>query len=402
MEALKFRTSFAGSIGNLLEWYDFAVFGYFAPFIGAQFFPTDDPMSALINTFGVFAAGYLARPIGGVLFGQIGDRLGRTRALQLSIFLMAVPTTLITLVPTHATVGVLAPVLLVILRLAQGISVGGEFIGSCCYLVEAAPSGRRGFFGSWSTFGTIGGMLLGSAVATLLQDVLSTEQLHAWGWRLPFLGGLLVGVVGWQMPLRVLQVAGIVLLFGVGIYTLFVWMPTYLTHFVKPPVPHALLINTLCMVLLIATMPIAGLLADRFGYKSILAIGALATGILVYPLFRWIDSGTTVGTAVSLAIFALINGHIQGAMPVAMAELFPARLRYSAMAIGYNLTLALFGGTAPLVVTWMIKTSGNLAAPAWYLLVVAAVTFVASLTIRPHQENQVSAAIGVEMRSTGH
>ena len=166
--------------------------------------------------------------------------------------------------------------------------------------------------------------------------------------------------------------------------------------------PHALLINTLCMVLLIATMPIAGLLADRFGYKSILAIGALATGILVYPLFRWIDSGTTVGTAVSLAIFALINGHIQGAMPVAMAELFPARLRYSAMAIGYNITLALFGGTAPLVVTWMIKTSGNLAAPAWYLLVVAAVTFVASLTIRPHQENQVSAAIGVEMRSTGH
>jgi MHS family proline/betaine transporter-like MFS transporter len=433
MEALKFRTSFAGSIGNLLEWYDFAVFGYFAPFIGAQFFPTDDPMSALINTFGVFAAGYLARPIGGVLFGQIGDRLGRTRALQLSIFLMAVPTTLITFVPTHATVGVLAPVLLVILRLAQGISVGGEFIGSCCYLVEAAPSGRRGFFGSWSTFGTIGGMLLGSAVATLLQDVLSTEQLHAWGWRLPFLGGLLVGVVGWQMrrgtqetpefvrlqdagqieqrpalealremPLRVLQVAGIVLLFGVGIYTLFVWMPTYLTHFVKPPVPHALLINTLCMVLLIATMPIAGLLADRVGYKSILAIGALATGILVYPLFRWIDTGTTVGTAVSLAIFALINGHIQGAMPVAMAELFPARLRYSAMAIGYNITLALFGGTAPLVVTWMIKTSGNLAAPAWYLLVVAAVTFVASLTIRPHQEHQVSAAIGVEMRSTGH
>ncbi|MET0441180.1 MAG: MFS transporter, partial [Casimicrobiaceae bacterium] len=124
----------AGGIGNLLEWYDFAVFGYFAPFISAQFFPTDDPVSGLINTFGVFAAGYFARPIGGVLFGQIGDRLGRKRALQLSIFLMAVPTTLIAFLPTHAQVGNLAPVLLVILRLAQGISVGGEFIGSCCYL----------------------------------------------------------------------------------------------------------------------------------------------------------------------------------------------------------------------------------------------------------------------------
>jgi MHS family proline/betaine transporter-like MFS transporter len=156
-------------VGNLLEWYDFAVFGYFAPFIGAQFFPSDDPILGLINTFGVFAAGYLARPIGGVLFGQIGDRLGRKRALQLSIVLMAVPTTLIAFLPTHAQVGILAPVLLVILRLAQGISVGGEFIGSCCYLVEAAPTGRRGFFGSWSTFGTIGGMLVGSAIEPLLR-----------------------------------------------------------------------------------------------------------------------------------------------------------------------------------------------------------------------------------------
>ena len=411
----------AGGIGNLLEWYDFAVFGYFAPFISAQFFPTDDPVSGLINTFGVFAAGYFARPIGGVLFGQIGDRFGRKRALQLSIFLMAVPTTLIAFLPTHAQVGVLAPVLLVILRLAQGISVGGEFIGSCCYLVESAPPGRRGLFGSWSTFGTVGGMLVGSAVATLIQDLLSTDQIHAWGWRLPFLGGLLVGVVGWQMrrgteetpefarlqgagqieqrpalqalremPVRVLQLAGIVLLFGVSIYTLFVWMPTYLMHFVIPPVPHALLINTLCMVLLIATMPIAGLLADRFGYKRILGAGALVTGVLVYPLFRWIDSGTMVATAVALAIFALINGLLQGAMPVAMAELFPARLRYSAMAIGYNFALAIFGGTAPLVATWLIKTTGNLAAPAWYLVAIAAITFVITLTMRPHQDSQAA------------
>jgi MHS family proline/betaine transporter-like MFS transporter len=421
MQTPTLRTSLAGGIGNLLEWYDFAVFGYFAPFMSAQFFPSDDPVSALINTFGVFAAGYLARPIGGVVFGQIGDRLGRKRALQISIFLMAIPTTLIAFLPTHAQVGVLAPVLLVVLRLAQGISVGGEFIGSCCYLVEAAPSGKRGFFGSWSTFGTIGGMLVGSAVATLIHSVLPADQIHAWGWRLPFLGGLLVGVVGWlmrrgtaetpefvrlqgtgrietrpvlqalrEMPVRVAQVAGIVLLFGVAIYTLFVWMPTYLTHFVKPAVPGALLVNTLCMVLLIAAMPFAGLLADRYGYRSVLAAGALATAIVVYPLFVWMDSGTTIAAAGGLTVFALINGCIQGAMPVAMADLFPSRLRYSAMAIGYNLTLALFGGTAPLVATWLIKTTGNLAAPAWYLFVVAAVTFAVTLTIRPHPENRVA------------
>jgi MHS family proline/betaine transporter-like MFS transporter len=433
MQALRIRTSLVGGIGNLLEWYDFAVFGYFAPFISAQFFPSDDPISGLINTFGVFAAGYLARPIGGVLFGQIGDRLGRKRALQLSIFLMAVPTTLIAFLPTHAQVGILAPVLLVILRLAQGISVGGEFIGSCCYLVEAAPTGRRGFFGSWSTFGTIGGMLIGSAVATLIQDLLSADQIHAWGWRLPFLGGLLVGIVGWQMrrgaeetpefvrlqgagrieqrpalqalremPVRVLQVGGIVLLFGVAIYTLFVWMPTYLTHFVKPPVPHALLINTLCMILLIATMPVAGLLADRFGYKAILGIGALLIGIVVYPLFKYIDSGSTTATAVALTVFALLNALLQGAMPVAMAELFPTRLRYSAMAIGYNITLALFGGTAPLVATWMIKTTGNLAAPAWYMVIIAAVTFMVTLTIRPHDRTQLDIATNLDARASGN
>jgi len=187
-----------------------------------------------------------------------------------------------------------------------------------------------------------------------------------------------------------------VLLFGVAIYTLFVWMPTYLTHFVKPPVPHALLINTLCMVLLIATMPMAGLLADRLGYRGVLGAGALATGVLVYPLFVWIDSGTMMATAVALSVFALINGCIQGAMPVAMAELFPARLRYSAMAIGYNITLAIFGGTAPLVATWLIKTTGSLAAPAWYLVAIAAITFTVTMTIRPHRETEARATLAAD------
>jgi MFS transporter, MHS family, proline/betaine transporter len=420
MQKGELRTSLAGSIGNLLEWYDFAVFGYFAPFISTQFFPADDAVAALINTFGVFAAGYLVRPIGGVLFGPIGDRLGRAHTLRLSIFVMAVPTTLIAFLPTHAQAGFLAPALLVVLRLAQGLSVGGEYIGSCCYLVEAAPANRRGLFGSWVPFGTVAGMLLGSAVATLMHNLLSPEQIQTWGWRLPFLGGVLIGVVGWgmrhgiqetpefarlqgagrieaspvlqalrEMPLRVLQVAGLVLLFGTAAYTLFVWMPTYLMHFVKPPVPHALLINTLCMVILIATMPVAGMLADRFGYKIVLAAATLVTGVLVYPLFVWIDSGTAIAASVALTVFALTNGCIQGAMPVAMADMFPARLRFSGMAIGYNLTLALFGGTAPLVATWLIKSTGQLTAPAWYLAVIAAVTLIVTLTVQPHPENRL-------------
>jgi MHS family proline/betaine transporter-like MFS transporter len=407
------RPVFAGTIGNILEWYDFAVFGFLAPFIASQFFPSDDPLSGLINTFGVFAGGYLVRPIGGVVFGWIGDRVGRKRALQISIVAMALPTTLIAFLPTHAEVGVLAPALLVALRLAQGLSVGGEFIGSVCYMVESAPPGRRGFHGSFAMFGAIAGMLLGSAIAALIHGLLPLEQIQDWGWRLPFLGGLVVGAVGWWMrqtlpesrefgrlaeagdiaaspvaqavretPLRILQVGGVVMLLGVAVYTLFVWMPTYLTRIVQPAIPHALLINTLALALMAVSMPVFGRLGDRLGYKTLLGAASLVVALVVYPLFRWIDGGSLVAVIVAMASFAILNGCIQGNTAVAIADLIPARLRFSGLGIGYNITLALFGGTAPLVATWLIKATGSLAAPGIYLAVVAVVTLIAVATIQ--------------------
>ncbi|MGD8562792.1 MAG: MFS transporter, partial [Desulfarculaceae bacterium] len=193
------RNTIGGAFGNILEWYDFAVFGYFAPVIGANFFPAQDKLAALINAFGVFAAGYLMRPIGGIIFGHIGDRLGRKRALQLSVALMAIPTTLLGLLPSYASIGVTASVLLVVLRLVQGLSVGGELIGSISFITEMAPARRRGFLGSWTLFSAIGGVMLGSAVATLLHWVLSDASLHSWGWRLPFLAGILIGGFGLWM-----------------------------------------------------------------------------------------------------------------------------------------------------------------------------------------------------------
>ncbi|QDT48280.1 Proline/betaine transporter [Symmachiella dynata] len=407
------KKMFAGAIGNVLEWYDFAVFGFLAPFMSSQFFPSSDATSGLIKTFGVFAAGYLARPIGGMFFGQMGDRLGRKRALQLSVAAMAIPTSLMTILPTHDQVGLLAPILLVLLRLAQGLSVGGEFIGSCTYLVEVAETDRRASSGSWTMFGAVAGILLGSATATLTHMLLTTEQITDWGWRLPFLGGLLIGIVGWQMrrgleetsdfvamqssgkiesrpviqavkemPFRVLQVAGISLSLGVGIYSLFVWMPTYLTHFVKPPIPHALLINSLTMLLMLILMPFFGRLADRIGYKSVLSFGSLALVLSAYPLFRWIDGGTMMATIVSMSAFAIFVGALQATLAVAMAELFPPRLRFSGMALGYNLTLAIFGGTAPLINTWLIAQTGDLTSPAWYIIVIAGVSLLFTLGIR--------------------
>jgi MHS family proline/betaine transporter-like MFS transporter len=407
------RSVAAGAIGNTLEWYDFAVFGFVAPAISSQFFPSDDRLAGLLNTFAVFAVGYLARPLGGMLFGHLGDRIGRKRALQISIIMMAVPTSLIAVLPTHAEIGVWAAVLLALLRLSQGFSVGGEFIGSICYLVEVAPANKRGLFGSFTVFSTVGGMLLGSAVATVLHLALSPEAIAAWGWRLPFLGGIVLGFTGWnlrrhlletpaferivsegrtephpglralrQMPVEIVQTGAMVLLLGVGIYTLFIWMPAYLTHILVPPVPHALIVNTLAMILMITLMPLAGTLTDRLGYKPVLVGAMIVTAIVVYPLFVWIDSGGLAAMVIAMALFAVINGFLQGATPVAMAAQFPVEIRYSAMATGYNVSAALFGGTAPLVATWLIRETGNLAAPAWYVAASGVVSAIVNLTLK--------------------
>ncbi len=190
------RHALAGTVGNILEWYDFAVYGFLAPIIGPLFFPEDDTMAGLIKTYGIFAAGYLMRPVGGIVFGHVGDRMGRKKALQLSIAMMAIPTVLVGLLPVYAQIGPMAALLLIVLRLLQGISVGGELIGSMSYLVETAPPGRRGLNGSWSVCGGVAGILLGSLVATLLNNLLSPSAMNDWGWRVPFLSGVVIFAIG--------------------------------------------------------------------------------------------------------------------------------------------------------------------------------------------------------------
>jgi MHS family proline/betaine transporter-like MFS transporter len=265
-------------------------------------------------------------------------------------------------------------------------------------------------------------MLAGSAVAAALHMTLSDTEIAAWGWRLPFLGGLVLGLAGWQlrrhlvespafqeivsrdktvshpalrairqMPLQVFQVGVMVILLGVAIYTLFIWMPTYLTHIVHPPVAHALQINTLAMILLIAMMPLAGAVSDRIGYKSVLVTVLIATAVAVYPLFTWVDTGALVAVVTAQIVFAIINGFLQGPTPIAMAAQFPVEIRYSAMAVGYNVALAIFGGTAPLIATWLIKETGNLAAPAWYIAAMAIVSCVATLSLKGRYDRQDAA-----------
>ncbi len=406
------KQAIGGVVGNVLEWYDFAVFGYFAPIIASQFFPEDDPTAALINAFGVFAAGYLMRPLGGVVFGYIGDKLGRKKALNMSVMLMVIPTTLLGFLPTHAQVGILAPILLLIMRMVQGFSVGGELIGSISYMTEVAPPNRRGYLGSYAFFGAVGGVLLGSLIATLAHAFFDDSFLSAWGWRIPFIFGILVGGFGlWMreglpetphfkkiqegggikknpvkevlqtMPWRVFHLVVLIMLNSGGFYMLFVWWPTYLSKIVTPRVSHALLINTIAMAVLMFLLPVFGRLSDHLGRKKVILTGMAGVIIAAYPLFLWTDHGVFASALAAQLIFTLLMSIAVGPTAAAMVEMFPTRTRFSGIALGYNIAQSIFGGTAPLVCTWMISRTGDITTPAFYLIALAIVSFIATIKL---------------------
>jgi MHS family proline/betaine transporter-like MFS transporter len=410
------RTVVAGAVGNVLEWYDFGLFGFFAPAIARQFMPAGDPLAALLETFGVFAAGFLMRPLGGLVFGWIGDRLGRKRALELSVLLMAVATTLLGVLPTHSSIGLAAPVLLTLLRLLQGLSVGGEYVGSMSFLSEHAPPDRRAFFGSWSSSSVVLGTLLGSGTAALLTGLLSQEQLLAWGWRLPFLGGILIGVVGLWLRLGIeespsfLQLQktgnlaanpvteavrqdlgpiavtlGLAAILAIGFYLPFLWLPTWLSDINRPPLDEgrALTANTISLAALLVLTPLTALLSDRLGRRPMILGTALGYALLSYPLFLLMSTGTFAAALLGGLVFAACNSFFSGCMAATLVELFPTRTRYTGMAIAYNVGMALMGGTAPLVATGLIRLTGDVRAPAYYLVAAALATGTASLFVQP-------------------
>ena len=403
----------AGFSGNILEWYDFTVYGFFATVIGAQFFPDEDKVVQLISAFGIFAAGYLMRPIGGVIFGHIGDRKGRKKALLYSIFLMAIPTTLIGFLPTYEDIGWYAALLLVLLRLLQGLSVGGEFTGSISFLVEKAPKGKRGFFGSWSTFGVFGGMLLGSGLGALITSILSPEQLHDYGWRIPFLFGSVIGVAGLHLrkgmggdegfvearqesavektPLAEfwasykLQAVKIMLLswaFGVSVYLIFIFLPSYLHTFHQVKLQDALSAHTVTLIVLMLMIPLFGHVTDTIGRKSVLFVSLIGFIVFSYPLFGLMFQNTFQAILLAMLVFAVFEAMFQAVMPALMTESFPTSVRYTGLSISYNFSLALFGGTTPVLCTWLIKQSGgNVWMPVYYLMVSCTVGVVVALFI---------------------
>jgi MFS transporter, MHS family, proline/betaine transporter len=401
------KLAIAGMAGNILEWYDFSIYGFFAYAIGANFFPSHNKANSLIDAFGVFAAGFLMRPVGALLFGHIGDRYGRQRALTLSVVAMAVPTVTIGLLPTYAQIGVAAPVLLVILRLIQGLSVGGEYTTSVVFMIEGAHSNRRGMMGAFGAAAAFGGVMLGSAVGAIVASTMSQQSLEAWGWRLPFLAGISIGVAGYiirrelrnvsdlpavspppmlevlraQWP-RVLQVAGFKVLESVGFYLMFVYAATYLTEIVGITKTQALTINTIGMAAAVLMLPVAGAISDRVGRKPMLLASAGAIIVFAWPLFNLMWHPKLGAQLLSQIIFACLVALFVGVAPVTAAEAFPANVRCTGVGLSHNLCMALLGGTAPMVATYLIDKTDNEMIPPIYMIAAAIVSMLFVLSMK--------------------
>lgn len=409
------RGVIAGVIGNMLEWYDFALFGFFAQQIGAHFFPAGNPSASLLAAFGTFAAGFLMRPVGGALFGWIGDRFGRKQALIGSILAMAFPSFFIGLLPDTSQIGVAAPILLVLLRMLQGIAVGGEYMASAVFLVEGAEPGRRGWMGSWGPLGASAGTLLGSAAGAIVNATMSPEAVMAYGWRIPFLVGLGVGLGGLairrhyvervphQSPAKsplgeafrvhwrtIVHLVALVAAISVGFYMTFVYSSTWLELVAHVPARTALGINTAAMALSLIVIPAAGLVSDRVGRRWVLVWGAGALALLAYPLMALMAQGKFVTILVGELGLATLIGTIGGVMPAAMAELAPWRVRCTVLSVGYNVALALLGGTTPMVAAWLVSRTQVSLAPGIYLAGAAGVTFIAALVLPKAPEHSLT------------
>ncbi|NQY40262.1 MAG: MFS transporter [Henriciella sp.] len=409
------KTILAGFIGNVAEWYDFAVYGYFAAVIGPLFFPSDNPALSLIAAFGAFAAGFIVRPMGAIVFGYIGDKLGRAKALFLSLAAMAVPTIAIGLLPTYEAIGIAAPILLVLLRMVQGLSVGGEYTSSIVYLVEQAPVNRRAFIGSWSKVGATTGVLVGSAVGAIFTYFLDDAQISSWGWRVPFLLGFVVALAGilfrramaaepkkeilknpvktafanyWRL---IFKVTAMKITLGVGFYGIFVYAVTYIREIDGFSATSAFQLNLAAMLALVTLLPLASILSDRIGRKPLLLAGSGTLAFGGIPLFFLIHSTSPMTVLMGEVGFAIGIAMFSAGATATVVELVPSETRCTVVAIAHNTAMALFGGTTPLIAAWLLTSTGDPIAPGYWIAGASLFSFFAILTTIPETRGRTLA-----------
>lgn len=401
------RVIFGVSIGQAVEWYDYAIYGYLASSIGVTFFPSEDSTATMLAAYAVFAVSFFIRPLGGMLFGSIGDRVGRKNTLATIVLLIGGSTFAIGTLPGYAVLGLAAPILLIVLRLLQGLSAGGELAGATAFLAEHSPDTRRGFLLGFSQVGASFGPLIGASMVTILTSTMGSDAVDQWAWRIPFLIAGPVAVIGLYLRLRVEETPifrevlaagdrpnaplrsafrkhgwGLVRCTGVAVthmipyYLILTYLPNHLKDTGQLPDGGPYLATMLALVAQMLTTPIAASLTDRLGRRPVTATAALAYIILAYPLFSGMyTAGLTVVLVCQIAL-GIVFGIYTGSVFPLMVEMFPTEARYTSMAIGYNVAAAAFGGTAPLIATTLVATTGDASAPAFYLIGGAIISLV--------------------------
>jgi MHS family proline/betaine transporter-like MFS transporter len=398
----------AATIGNALEWFDILIYGYFATTIAGVFFPNSKPVVSLLLTFGSFGLSYLARPLGAVVLGAYADRAGRKTALALSIRLMVIGTAVMALMPSYATIGLIAPIGIFTARLLQGFAVAGEFGSSTAFMVEHSTR-RKAFFSSWQFTGQHTAKLFAALFGFGLSSTLSQPQLHSWGWRVPFVFGLLVGPVGMYIrrkvdespeflntthtrtPIRetfATEKAGLVLgagLVAVGTAATYfsIYIPTYATTRLHLPPTVGYLVSIVLALVAIVLIPMASQVADRVGCTRIMLPAAILMLLSYYPIFLLITRRPSLSTLLPALIWdcLLQVAYISG-LPAVMASIFPPRTRVTGLSLSYNLGVTIFGGFAPAIFTWLSDVTHDNTAPSFYLMATAVVSIAAMLAVK--------------------
>jgi len=413
------RALVAGSVGNFIEWYEFGVYGYLATLIAGNFFTLEGQtgLTGLLLTYASFALAFFCRPIGAIIFGRIGDRIGRKPTLIAVVLLMTVATAIIGLLPTYAQIGVAAPLLLTLMRMFQGLFAGGEFGGAVSLMTEFAPKGKRGIYGAWQSFTVSLGLLTGVGLVAILVQTLPDAQMKEWGWRIPFLLALPMGLVALWLRLKLDETPSFVaskkpevkaqktaaekasavatakaIALGIGRmmgwsaggYTFLVVMPSYLQTSLHATFLQALVATVLANVgFAIAILP-SGWLSDKIGRKKVMMAAVLAVIILSFPLLHLLQNpeSSLLVKGVAVLIAGATIGMIAGPGPAMLAEMFPTRVRYTGLGLSYSLSNAVFSGCAGLIITGLIKETGNLDIPAYYVVATCIVSLFALMTLR--------------------
>ena len=408
------KATWASAFSNAIEWYDFGVYSFVAYIIGQVFFPHVSPSVQIIAALSTFSIPFFVRPLGGIIFGLIGDNIGRQKVLSITLVIMSLSTFCIGLIPTYETIGITSPVLLLIVKLAQGFSIGGEYSGSATVVAEYSPDRKRGFIGGWLDFGSMVGFIIGAGLVVFLSMLLSQSALFSWGWRIPFLIALPLGIISFilhhiseetptfqqhlearesqdkaELTLKkvvgkywqhILICAGLVIVTNVSFYLLLTYMPSYLAHNLNYDTEQGLLIIIAIMVGMLIIQPIIGLLSDKVGRRPFILIGSIGLLLLSYPAFMLINIQQIPLVFLGVFILALFINCFTGIITSILPAMFPTNIRYSAIASIFNVAI-IIAGVTPTFVAWLVESTGNLYMPAYNLMLAGFIGVITGLAM---------------------